>query len=521
MSSTTTAERDATVAPAPDTAHGGLAWWALSQDRAPENAARVSARTLEAAARLLAGAAQDAAAWSPETRGLVLAALDSASRSVAAAKSPLIVAEEASGAWRAPGVRSFGDARSRTTRTGTGTTRGEVQDAHAVTELDGGTEALAAGELTEAHVRRLRTAADKLPEGRRTELLTGDSAAHLLDLARTNDAPTFARKVEDLIAATSAKDTQDDHEKVRATRHLTLRESPEGTHLNGLLDPVAGHILRLALDGATPTPAADDTRTRPQRHADAITALARHALDDGAFKPGAPVRPHLSLTMDAQTFARAREHQRAASHTPDGQHTEDPITREPLSTPPVVRLDNGPLLPPSELGRILCSTEITRMVIDAESQVLDVGRTQRLYSGHQRRAVVARDKHCSWGGCSMPARFCEIHHMDWWDEDHGHTSIDRGVLLCEYHHHELHTHDLDIVRDTVRTAGPSTGHDAGPPPHTRSRTPLPGDPRYEPPTYRTIPRSRTRRERDEARQHRLRAEIYDPTLRSAADRPPF
>lgn len=498
----------------------GLAWLSVTTTDAAEGVAQVLARSLATVAGHLVTAAQDAATWSPHTRALVLATLDAAGRSVAAAKSPLIVAEEKSGAWRAPGVRSFDDARSRSTRAGKSATKGEVQDAHTVTTLDGGTEALAAGELTEAHVRRLRTAADKLPEHRRTLLLTGRGAAQLLDLARDHDAPTFARKVDDLIAARSAKDTQDAHEAVRATRHVTLRETPEGTHLSGLLDPVAGHTLRLALDAATPTPAAGDTRTRAQRHADAMVSLARNALDDGTFKAGAPVRPHVSLTMDAETFARAQAHQRAATQAADPATTLDPTTSELLSRPPVVRLDDGPLLPPSELGRLLCATDMTRMVVGAESQVLDVGRTQRLYAGHLRRAVVARDTHCVWDGCTMPARFCEVHHLDWWDEDHGHTSIERGALLCEFHHHELHTHNLDLTREpppSHETGSAQAGRGSDSPERTR----LPGEPGYEPPTYRTIPRSRTKRERDEARQHRLREEIYNPSLRSSSDTPPF
>ncbi|NLF03614.1 MAG: DUF222 domain-containing protein, partial [Actinomycetales bacterium] len=372
------------------------------------------AQSLEAAAEYVAKAAGEAQAWTPEGRARVLAALDSASRTIAAAKAPLLVAEEASGSWRKPGVRNYGDARAHDTRAGRGTARNEVEDAHTIAALDGGASALASGEITEPHVRQLRTAIKKLPEPQRAELLAGDGAAEVLQLARENDAPTFGRKVEELVASKSAQDAEQAFQDVRATRHFTLRESPEGTHVNGLLDPVAGYTLRVALEAATPVPALDDTRTREQRNADAIATIARHALDDGAFKPGAPVRPHLSLTMDPETFARAREHQRAGSHAPrserstggtapegtapDGTAAEGFALDEagPRLAPPVVRLEDGPVLSPSELGRILCSTDMTRMVIDAESRVLDVGRTQRVYTGHLRRAVIARDKHCVW-----------------------------------------------------------------------------------------------------------------------------
>ncbi len=475
----------------------------------PESAARIRAHAIAAMARSLADAMQDCEGWSPETRAELLTALDAATRSLTAAKAPVLVAQERSGAWRAPGVRSFGDARSRATRTGKGTAGAEMDDARTLSELDGGTTALAGGELTEDHVRRLRHQVDKLPEDRRTELLHGDGAVQLLDLARENDAPTFSRKVEDLIAAKSARDTQDDRQALRAARYLTVRQSSDGTHISGLLDPVAGYALRLALDAATPVPAADDTRTPAQRAADALSTLAQHALDDGAFKPGAPVRPHITLTMSEETFVRARAHLRAATHEQDplpglpgtdpGEDL-DPVTRTLLSAPPVVRLEDGPLVAPSELGRILCTSEMTRLVVGADSLPLDVGRAQRLFAGHLRRAVVARDSHCSWNGCTMPARFCEVHHIDWWDDDHGHTSVDRGVLLCDYHHHEIHRRDLDVVREPPD----------GPPPDGPPRRHVPpGDPDYEPPRYRTVPRTHTRRERSANTQHRLRQTLIE------------
>lgn len=479
-----------------------------------EPSARSAASELASKARGLVAEVQGCASWSHECRAAVLAALDDAARSLAAAKAPVLVAHERSESWRAPGVRSFEDAYGKDTRAGYGSARAETGDAHVLTSLEGGPEALARGELTQEHVRRLRPRVDKLPASDRAELLTGAGAEHLLKLARENDAPTFARKVENVIAASSAAKAQASREAIRARRHLSLRESPEGTHLSGLLDPVAGHTLRLALEAATPVPAGDDERTRDQRNADAVAAIARHALDDGAFKPGAPVRPHLTLVMGEETFARAGAHMRHASHVdparagvrPEGETEtgadDDAAHTALLSTPPVVRLDDGPVLDPASLARILCTSDVTRLVVDAEAMPLDVGRTQRIFSGHLRRAVVARDVGCAWSGCGMPAQFCEVHHMDWWDDDHGHTSVDRGVLLCEFHHHELHRLDLDIVRD------------GQPPPGSLK----PGEPGYEPPRYRTVPRSTTRRERAAARHRRLRRGIEDARARATAQR---
>lgn len=106
----------------------------------------------------------------------------------------------------------------------------------------------------------------------------------------------------------------------------------------------------------------------------------------------------------------------------------------------------------------------------------------------------------------MPSRFCEVHHLDWWDEDHGHTDVGRGVLVCVFHHHELHRRNLDLER----TSAPD------PPPGEA----LPGEPGFsgEPalvrPRYRTVPRSLTRERREAAR----RARLLDGVRADAASR---
>ncbi|PWN03448.1 HNH endonuclease, partial [Nocardioides silvaticus] len=38
---------------------------------------------------------------------------------------------------------------------------------------------------------------------------------------------------------------------------------------------------------------------------------------------------------------------------------------------------------------------------------------------------------------TIPAGWCEAHHLDPWANG-GNTDLDRGVLLCSWHHHRAH-----------------------------------------------------------------------------------
>lgn len=240
-----------------------------------------------------------------------------------------------------------------------------------------------------------------------------------------------------------AEKLERDHAAVRARRYLKLSNRNGGVQVDGFLDSVAGETVRAALDAAMSRPAAEDTRSSGNRRADALTAIAGHVLDDGAFKAGGQVRPYVMVTMSAAEWA---DWQRAG-HAP--------------SQAPGATIGDDVPLAPSEIDTLLCDCRIMRAVLDTDGQPVDLGRDKRTFTGQQRKALVLRDGHCVWPGCGMPAEYSEGHHVDEWALG-GRTDIDKGALICTYHHHFVHAHNIVItpIQGGFRFAHPD-GHVIG------------------------------------------------------------
>ncbi len=70
------------------------------------------------------------------------------------------------------------------------------------------------------------------------------------------------------------------------------------------------------------------------------------------------------------------------------------------------------------------------------AEVLDIGRATRVWPTAIRKALQREDNGCGWPGCKMPIWACRIHHILWWERDHGTTGKRNGVHLCRADHPE-------------------------------------------------------------------------------------
>jgi hypothetical protein len=111
----------------------------------------------------------------------------------------------------------------------------------------------------------------------------------------------------------------------------------------------------------------------------------------------------------------------------------------------------------------MCNARIRTVIRDGQA-VLDVGRSHRVVSDTQFRALLLRDQGCRAPGCGSRTGL-EAHHLEHW-ADGGNTDMTNLVLLCRRHHH-LH-HDGVITID----AGPNNTLTF----RRADRTPIPHNP---------------------------------------------
>jgi len=103
----------------------------------------------------------------------------------------------------------------------------------------------------------------------------------------------------------------------------------------------------------------------------------------------------------------------------------------------VAQLGDDNRLTASQARRLACTAGIIPMVLGGKSEVLDLGRQRRLFTPGQRKALRLRDRHCRAEGCTIPATWCDAHHLKPWSHG-GTTDLDDGVLLCRHHHQAIH-----------------------------------------------------------------------------------
>jgi hypothetical protein len=155
-------------------------------------------------------------------------------------------------------------------------------------------KALADGEVSYLHAAALTRSTQELPV--RT---VAAAEPVLLEAARRLDPPRLRKLVGHLCEVADPDATDQRAQRRHDRRGLWVVPTFAGmVAVDGLLDAEAGETLLTALEPLARPSAADDERSAAQRCADALTELARRALEGGRLPQTGGVRPQVTVTID-------------------------------------------------------------------------------------------------------------------------------------------------------------------------------------------------------------------------------
>lgn len=425
--------------------------------RTPAAVVPAAFAAVEAAAGSALALADEAASWDGPTRVAVLAWLDRHERVLTAIRCKVITAESRAGTWSVAGDRDVAGFVGRVSRQGRGAGLAAVGQAATLAAMPLVAEALVDGPVTAKHLAQITRAAETSPVLAQ-HVGSVEGQAQLVELAGRLDAQHFGTALKQLSASLDPAARQREHEAQRAGRYLHITHHAGGTDIKARMDAVAGRELAKAIDALCPRPAADDARSREQRMLDALSAMARHVLTDKATVPDAIAPVQAVLTLSEATWIALRATRQTAAVGAAGPGAEGAAA--PMSPPgsaadvaarlqavPPVCDEDGHAWPASEVGRALCDCQLTRAVLDATGQVLDLGMKERFFARKHWLALLASGQAtCSVGACTIPLRYTELHHMHWW-EHAGPTDYANLAPECSFHHHEIHRLNLTVSKN--------------------------------------------------------------------------
>jgi len=220
--------------------------------------------------------------------------------------------------------------------------------------------------------------------------------------------------------------------------------------LSGQLDAEGGALLKKAIDALSHGMTRGETRLASQRRADALVDLAATQLRCGDHRDVHGQRPHLTVTVSAETLRSDAQ----PTHTLGSEGDAQPAALGGV----------GPIHPETA-RRIACDAVRTLVTVapsadgaawttTAPAMPLSVGRATRTIPAPIRTALVLRDQGCRFPGCDRPPAWTDGHHIVHW-ADGGATELDNLISLCRMHHRRVHEQGWRIhIADGIAVVEP-------------------------------------------------------------------
>lgn len=333
---------------------------------------------------------------------------------------------------------------------------GLVRTAQQTHELPAVREALASGEVSMAQAKVMGQRVATLP---RVPELWQAAAEQMLRQVRERgyDATDLDRAFRDVVrdldpdGALLGADLDKERQERGAHHARHLAFSPDtlgGVRIRGYATVEDVEFIKSCL-----MPLAAPQTTEPGACGGDPALRGKHDTDGRRLDPGCPdpicvhdgsdPRDHGVRMLDALVEACRRL--TATDSLPHSHGTSARIVvtmdyddlRDQTSPAGDGHLPSDERLSATAVRRLACDAEIIPAVLGTDGEILDVGRTQRLVTTAIWHALILRDRHCAFPGCTRPPITCDAHHITHW-ADGGSTSLDNMVLLCRRHHTLTH-----------------------------------------------------------------------------------
>ncbi|MFC4397773.1 HNH endonuclease signature motif containing protein [Arthrobacter sedimenti] len=190
-----------------------------------------------------------------------------------------------------------------------------------------------------------------------------------------------------------------------------------------------------------------DRRTRAQKQLDGLVTAAKAALTTNTLPTTGGNRPQIIATIHYQDLFPHTQANTAASAGTGTPASAETCTGESVGTVTGTGTGSfaftGPVAA-ATLRKTACDADIIPALLGTNGEILDLGRKTRLFTPAQRLALTARDQGCAFPNCTIPAPWCEAHHITYWSQG-GPTTTNNGALLCSHHHHLIHKEQWKIT----------------------------------------------------------------------------
>jgi len=286
----------------------------------------------------------------------------------------------------------------------------------------------------------------------------------MVDFA-ADHAPVGLRKLAGHLLAVVAPEVADAHEadvlekqerEAARTQFLRWRDDGDGAlRFSGKLPAGQGEQLRAVVEAIAkgqnlgadaPTPAAETvapetaTADQPDLDDESWAGFGSAATSSTPEAGAGTTDPSLSIEARRAQALMSLAHVYLANGDGPRNGGDRPRVTVLVNYDDLIRgvagatlLGSDTRISPREARRLACDADILPAVLGSDSQLLDLGRTTRLFSGDLRQAIVIRDRGCVFPGCHRDPRDCEAHHIKPW-QDGGSTSFDNAALVCPTHH---------------------------------------------------------------------------------------